>query len=118
MSEKDLEALVTEILANTPPIADSGQYGKIGGQMPVSRRQNFSVRPRKRRPSRNPLYASLRLIILGLVLLLVPLLFAVKKTHPPGSMITGAIAPTQTTIRPIDVLTTSNALIIAPQTVG
>ncbi len=78
MSEKDLEAIVTEILANSEPSADGGQYVKIGRRMPdnIRRQPPIAARPRKRRPLRNPLYTSLRVMIVGLVILLVPLLFS------------------------------------------
>ena len=76
MSEKDLEAIVTEILESSHPYAASRQYGKVGGRMPGIRRQPPIASPRKRRPPRNPIYASLRVMIVGLVILLVPLLFS------------------------------------------
>jgi len=76
MSEKDLEAIVTAILANSEPSADGGQYGKIGRRTPDIRRKTPIARPRKRRPLRNPLYTSLRVMMVGLVILLVPLLFS------------------------------------------
>ena len=88
MSAKDIETIVMEILANSQPI---GNRAEDRGQRLANRRQTFTVRPRKRRPKRNPLYASLRLIILGVVILLVPLLFSVKKVPPPSPAITGAI---------------------------
>ena len=62
------------------------------------RRQIFIAGPRKRPTRRNPLYTSLRLIILGLVILLVPLLFSVKKPPSPATAITGAIAPLRTVV--------------------
>lgn len=76
MSEKDLEAIVTAILASSQPIADNGQYVKVGRRIPDIRRQTPIPRPRKRRTPRNPLYTSLRVMIVGLVILLVPLLFS------------------------------------------
>ena len=77
MSEKDLEAIVTAILANSLPSSDGGQYVKIGRRMPDNiRRKTPIARPRRRRPQRNPLYTSLRVMIVGLAILLVPLLFS------------------------------------------
>jgi len=92
MSEKDLETIITEILASSAPRDRSRQHLKAGGRRPASRHNTFIARPRKRRSPRNPLYTSLRLIIMGLVILLVPLLFSVKKIPPPKSTITGALA--------------------------
>ena len=90
MPEKDLEAIITEILASSKPILTGGKRVKAGDRMPVDPRPNFAVRRRKPRPPRNPLRTSLRLIVLGLVILLVPLLFAAKKVRPPA--ITGAVS--------------------------
>lgn len=102
MSEKDLEAIITEILANSRPSDPIVNQVPNSGREPVTRRPTFSARPRKRRAPRNPLYTSLRLIVLGLVLLLVPLMFSAKKVHPPRTSITGAVVPVQNvTVLPV-----------------
>ena len=100
MPPKDIETIIMEILASSQLIADSGNHPEDSGLRPANRRQTFIARSRKRRRRKNPLYASLRLIILGLVILLVPLLFSVKKVPPPSSAITGAITPVQTAAVP------------------
>ena len=97
-SEKDLETIITEILASSAPADSRRSPLNAVGRRPVTRHNTISSRPRKRRPPRNPLYTSLRLIILGLVILLVPLLFSVKKTPSPATAITGAIAPLRTVV--------------------
>jgi len=89
MSDRDLETIITEILASSEPIATSGSHLKAGDRKPVDTHLNLAVRRRKPRPPRNPLRTSLRLIVLGLVILLVPLLFAAKKAQPPST--TGAV---------------------------
>jgi len=91
-SEKDLEAIITEILASSAPTGSRRKPVNAGDRRPASRHNTYIARPRKRRSSRNPLYTSLRLIIMGLVILLVPLLFSVQKIPPPKSTITGALA--------------------------
>ena len=98
MPEKDLETIITEILANSGPTVGSRKYVNTGDRKSANRYNRVTVRPRKRRPQRNPIYTSLRLILLGLVILLVPLLFSVKKIQPPKSTITGVFAPDQTVI--------------------
>ena len=95
-SEKNLEAIITEILTNAAPAGSSRKHLNVGDRGPSNRHDSVILRPRKRRPPRNPLYTSLRLIIIGIVVLLVPLLFSVKKNPPPKSTITGAFAPDQT----------------------
>ena len=94
MTEKNLENIITEILDRSEPIVNGRKNVRAIGRMAADRRRTYSVRPRKRRPQRNPLLTSLRLIILGLVILLVPLLFSVKKAQPPSPMVTGAIDAT------------------------
>jgi hypothetical protein len=89
MPDRDLETIITEILASSEPIVTSAKRLKAGDRMPVDPRLNFAARRRKPRPPRYPLRTSLRLIVLGLVILLVPLLFAAKKAPPPS--ITGAV---------------------------
>ena len=98
MPEKDLETIITEILANSGPTVGSRKHINPSDRGPANQYNSVTVRPRKGRPQRNPIYTSLRLILLGLVILLVPLLFSVKKVQPPKSMITGAFAPDQTVI--------------------
>lgn len=105
MSEKEIETIITEILASSQPIGNRGKYVNSSGQMQADRRQTLSERPRKRLAPRNPLYTSLRLIILGLVILLVPLLFSGKKVHPPSPTITGSI----NTVTPYDAYAVSRA---------
>jgi hypothetical protein len=91
-SEKDLETIITELLASSAPAGSRRKHLNAVGRRPANRHNTISSQPRKRRPPRNPLYTSLRLIIMGLVILLVPLLFSVKKIPPPKATITGALA--------------------------
>ena len=98
MSAKNLETIITEILAGSAPRDSRRHHVNAGGPGPPDRPNAFIARTCKRRPQRNPLYTSLRLIILGLVILLVPLLFSGRKVQPPKSTVTGAIAPAQTVI--------------------
>ena len=76
MSEKNIETIIAEILASSPPVGNTGNYDRISDLRPTNRRRNTIVRLRQRRLQRNPLYTSLRLIFMGLVILLVPLLFS------------------------------------------
>jgi hypothetical protein len=76
MSEKDIEIIIAEILASSPPVGNTGNKDRNSDPRPANRNRNAIVRLRKRRPQRNPLYTSLRLIFMGLVILLVPLLFS------------------------------------------
>lgn len=101
MSEKDLEAIITEILANSLPSDKIAHQVENSSRRPADRRLTAIARSRKRRTRRNPLYASLRLIILGLVILLVPLMFSAKKVHPPRSLITGAVTSVQNDAPPV-----------------
>ena len=98
MSEKDIETIITEILASSQATVGRRKSIDAGGRKQPDRRPTYIPRPRRSRSPRNPLYTSLRLIILGVVILLVPLLFSVKKVPPSKSTITGAIAPDQTVI--------------------
>jgi hypothetical protein len=76
LSEKNIETIIAEILASSPPVGNTGNYDRISDLRPTNRRRNTIVRLRQRRLQRNPLYTSLRLIFMGLVILLVPLLFS------------------------------------------
>lgn len=102
MPEKELDAIILEILANSQASSDN-RADQVGNssRRPADRRVTFVARPRKRRTRRNPLYTSLRLIILGLVVLLVPLMFSAKKVHPPRSMLTGAVTPVPNAAPPV-----------------
>ena len=87
MPDKDLEAIITEVLESyqliknqegeAPTIVRGGKLGNFDNRRAMDRRAAFIVPRRKRRPSRNPLRTSLRLIFVGLVVLCVPLLFSV-----------------------------------------
>jgi hypothetical protein len=122
MSPKDIETTITEILASATPALGRHKPSNSVDRKPSYQPNTFIARPRKRRPRRNPLYTSLRLIILGLVLLLVPLLFSGIRVQPPTPAITGSmgtLAPVPTTIsQPVMYLTTSDALNVAPQAAG
>ena len=85
MSEKDLEAIITQILESSVQLTDQGRKtattnsggknGRLGRPLAVDRSKTYLVRRRKGRPQRNPLRASMRLIFAGVVVLCVPLLF-------------------------------------------
>lgn len=85
MSERDLEAIVVEILASSASAQNqpeavaanvqSGNSRSGTGRPAGDRRKAYVARPRQRRSLRNPLRTSLRVIFVGLVVLCVPLLF-------------------------------------------
>jgi hypothetical protein len=87
MSERDLEAIISEILENAAvmtsrkravgPMVKGGNGGAAGRKMGGARGRPYVVRRREPRPQRKPLRNSLRLIFLGLVVLCIPLLFSV-----------------------------------------
>lgn len=84
MSERDLEAAITEILESGRPtgnqpgaaatMVDGGRSATTGTRRGADR-PRLMARRRRRRPRRDPLRTSLRLIFLAVVILCVPLMF-------------------------------------------
>lgn len=84
MSDKALEAIITEILESrapmgnqrgAAPMTDDGGRRTNAGAPGTAGRPGVTAKRPQRRPRRHPLRTSLRLIFVAVVILCVPLMF-------------------------------------------